>query len=146
MKKLLSLLSVLTISGTALQTTIAASPYQKEEKINSDINLKTNNLEILKRSKRENKKSFTTQILRINYNAIEFFKDLYKILNRELGSSENNIVIDTLDNNSNQRFFVINPNSGIDYFEIPLNIEGQEGIRLVFRASDFYLQGFVIPV
>jgi hypothetical protein len=39
MKKLLSLLSVLTISGTAVPTTIAASPYQKEETIkNSDIN------------------------------------------------------------------------------------------------------------
>ncbi|RUO86429.1 hypothetical protein [Spiroplasma endosymbiont of Megaselia nigra] len=34
MKKLLSLLSVLTISGTALPTTVAASPYQKEEKLN----------------------------------------------------------------------------------------------------------------
>ncbi|QED25612.1 hypothetical protein GL982_10890 (plasmid) [Spiroplasma citri] len=31
MKKLLSLVSVLTISGTAIQTTIAASPYQKEQ-------------------------------------------------------------------------------------------------------------------
>ncbi|UZQ29885.1 MAG: hypothetical protein OHM56_12375 [Spiroplasma phoeniceum] len=33
MKKLLSLLSVLTISGTAVPTIIAASPYQKEETI-----------------------------------------------------------------------------------------------------------------
>lgn len=39
MKKLLSLLSVLTISGSAVPTTIAASPYQKEEK-----NIQTNNL------------------------------------------------------------------------------------------------------
>ncbi|WP_338992236.1 hypothetical protein [Spiroplasma endosymbiont of Seladonia tumulorum] len=55
MKKLLSLLSVLTISGTAVPTTIAASPYQKEEKLNSDINYsKTNNLKILSRSKRGN--------------------------------------------------------------------------------------------
>ncbi|WP_253301090.1 hypothetical protein [Spiroplasma endosymbiont of Phyllotreta cruciferae] len=48
MKKLLNLLSVLTISGTAVPTTIAASPYQKEEiKIeNSEINSsQTNNLE-----------------------------------------------------------------------------------------------------
>ncbi len=30
MKKLLSLLSVLTISGSAVPTTIAASPYQKK--------------------------------------------------------------------------------------------------------------------
>ncbi len=53
MKKLLSLLSVLTISGTTVPTTIAASPYQKEKKINSDINLKTNNLEILNRNKKD---------------------------------------------------------------------------------------------
>ncbi|MFJ1521935.1 hypothetical protein [Spiroplasma sp. ald] len=54
MKKLLSLLSVLTISGTAIPTTIAASPYQKEEKSNSEINyLQTNNLETLNRNKRQ---------------------------------------------------------------------------------------------
>ncbi|WP_253301036.1 hypothetical protein [Spiroplasma endosymbiont of Phyllotreta cruciferae] len=54
MKKLLSLLSVLTISGTAIPTTIAASPYQKEETIkNIDINYsQNNNLEILNRNKR----------------------------------------------------------------------------------------------
>ncbi|MFW4371344.1 MAG: hypothetical protein EHV01_005345 [Spiroplasma sp. hy2] len=54
MKKLLSLLSVLTISGTAVPTTIAASPYQKEENINSDISHQTNNLEslLINRSKR----------------------------------------------------------------------------------------------
>ncbi len=56
MKKLLSLLSVLTISGTAVPTTIAASPYQKEETIkNNDIVYQQiNNLEKLNRSKREN--------------------------------------------------------------------------------------------
>ncbi|RUO86116.1 hypothetical protein [Spiroplasma endosymbiont of Megaselia nigra] len=54
MKKLLSLLSILTISGSAVPTTIAASPYQKEEKLNSEISYsQTNNLENLKRSKRE---------------------------------------------------------------------------------------------
>ncbi|MBW3059360.1 MAG: hypothetical protein CXB60_10155 [Spiroplasma poulsonii] len=53
MKKLLSLLSILTISGTAVPTTIAASPYKKEESLNSNINLQTNNLEILNRSKRD---------------------------------------------------------------------------------------------
>ncbi|GAA6238819.1 MAG: hypothetical protein SPLM_09350 [Spiroplasma phoeniceum] len=53
MKKLLSLLSVLTISGTAVPTTIAASPYQKEKELNSDNNYKkTNNLEKLNRHKR----------------------------------------------------------------------------------------------
>ncbi|GAA6238864.1 MAG: hypothetical protein SPLM_09810 [Spiroplasma phoeniceum] len=41
MKKLLSLLSVLTISGSAVPTTIAASPYQKEK--NNKINLSHKN-------------------------------------------------------------------------------------------------------
>ncbi|RUO85817.1 PQQ-binding-like beta-propeller repeat protein [Spiroplasma endosymbiont of Megaselia nigra] len=62
MKKLFSLLSVLTISGTAIPTTIAASPYQKEETIkNSDINYQqTNNLESLNRNKRniDNSKNY----------------------------------------------------------------------------------------
>ncbi|UZQ30559.1 MAG: hypothetical protein OHM56_03220 [Spiroplasma phoeniceum] len=54
MKKLLSLLSVLTITGTAVPTTIAASSYQKEEALNSEINSsQTNNLENLNRQKRE---------------------------------------------------------------------------------------------
>lgn len=54
MKKLLSLLSFVTISGTAVPTVIAPSPYQKEEIIkNSNINyLQTNNLEYLSRGKR----------------------------------------------------------------------------------------------
>jgi len=52
MKKILSLLSVLTISGTAIPTTIAASPYQKEQIINSEINLQDNNLDNLIRFKR----------------------------------------------------------------------------------------------
>ncbi|MBW3059460.1 hypothetical protein D6D54_08450 [Spiroplasma poulsonii] len=42
MKKILSLLSVLTISGTAIPTTIAASPYQKEENIKDIVRFKRN--------------------------------------------------------------------------------------------------------
>ncbi|GAA6238831.1 MAG: hypothetical protein SPLM_09470 [Spiroplasma phoeniceum] len=55
MKKLLSLLIVLTISGTTVPTTIAASLYEKEKTIkNSDINYQqTNNLEKLSRVKRQ---------------------------------------------------------------------------------------------
>ncbi|RUO85924.1 ETX/MTX2 family pore-forming toxin [Spiroplasma endosymbiont of Megaselia nigra] len=52
MKKLLSLLSVLTISGTAVPTTIAASPYQKQKNLNN--NFTKSNLETLNRNKREN--------------------------------------------------------------------------------------------
>ncbi len=56
MKKLLSLLSVLTISGTAVPTKIAASPYQKEEtklENNKISYLQTNNLKNLNRVKRQ---------------------------------------------------------------------------------------------
>jgi hypothetical protein len=59
MKKLLSLLNVLTISGTTMPTIIAASPYQKENnnnlreimELNSNNEKENNNL---KRNKREN--------------------------------------------------------------------------------------------
>ncbi|WP_253301050.1 hypothetical protein [Spiroplasma endosymbiont of Phyllotreta cruciferae] len=47
MKKLLSLLSVLTISGTTVPTTIAASPYQKDEKLNRNNNLENKSFEEL---------------------------------------------------------------------------------------------------
>ncbi|WP_338990151.1 hypothetical protein [Spiroplasma endosymbiont of Seladonia tumulorum] len=59
MKKLLSLLSLLTIGGTAVPTTIAASPYQKEEtKLEiSKVNYsQKNNLEKLNRVKRQDNK------------------------------------------------------------------------------------------
>jgi len=56
MKKLLSLLSVLTIGGTAVPTTIATSPYQKEEQIENikHKRQKQNNNKINSRPKREN--------------------------------------------------------------------------------------------
>ncbi|WP_339024241.1 lipoprotein [Spiroplasma endosymbiont of Agriotes lineatus] len=58
MKKLLSLLGVITISGTAMPTIIAASSFQKHKQINelenSQINYQqANNLEKLNRNKRE---------------------------------------------------------------------------------------------
>ncbi|WP_338991490.1 hypothetical protein [Spiroplasma endosymbiont of Seladonia tumulorum] len=59
MKKLLSLFSLLTIGGTAVPTTIAASPYQKEEtKLEiSKVNYsQKNNLEKLNRVKRQDNK------------------------------------------------------------------------------------------
>ncbi len=73
MKKLLSLLSVLTISGTAVPTTIAASPYQKEEtKLeNNEISyLQTNNLKNLNRNKRENKLVDVEKLSSINLEVV----------------------------------------------------------------------------
>ncbi len=56
MKKLLSLLSILTISGSDVSTTIAASSYQKQEtKLENNKNIylqNNNNLEKLNRFKR----------------------------------------------------------------------------------------------
>ncbi len=71
MKKILSLLSILTISGTAIPTTIAARHYQKDETINSEINyLQTNNFENLIRVKRGNDNKFECHdnIVGSNYN------------------------------------------------------------------------------
>ncbi|RUO86470.1 ribosome-inactivating family protein [Spiroplasma endosymbiont of Megaselia nigra] len=66
MKKLLSLLSVLTISGISMPSVIAANPYQKEknklENIVDNKKFNTNNLENLNRVKRGkpvNKKTTT---------------------------------------------------------------------------------------
>ncbi|WP_253301524.1 hypothetical protein, partial [Spiroplasma endosymbiont of Phyllotreta cruciferae] len=66
MKKLLNLLSVLTISGTAIPTTIAASSYQKENK--KILNNEFNNL---KRIKRNNPPSLQSIITTINIGNIE---------------------------------------------------------------------------
>ncbi len=66
MKKLLSLLSVLTISGTAIPTTIAASPYQKEETINNNNYQQSNNLIKLNRNKRENNFKVENNIYYLN--------------------------------------------------------------------------------
>ncbi|UZQ30361.1 MAG: ETX/MTX2 family pore-forming toxin [Spiroplasma phoeniceum] len=81
MKKLLSLLTVLTISGTAVPTTIAASPYQKEEKLNSNINYfsQTNSLDNLSRGKR----SFSwIKDRKVNFEDILAYMILHKKFNK----------------------------------------------------------------
>ncbi|WP_425377625.1 hypothetical protein [Spiroplasma endosymbiont of Polydrusus pterygomalis] len=70
MKKLLSLLSILTISGSAMPTIIAASPYKEEEiklENNGIIYSQTNNLENLKRDKRQYENS---NLNNFNYNDV----------------------------------------------------------------------------
>ncbi|WP_338990347.1 hypothetical protein [Spiroplasma endosymbiont of Seladonia tumulorum] len=85
MKKLLSLLSVLTISGSAVPTTIAASPYQKKENIkNIDINYQqTNNLKKIKRQDYKNAINWT-----INNGIIKSI-----IVGNNYASIKNNIVV-----------------------------------------------------
>lgn len=71
MKKILSLLSVLTITGTVVPNVIAVSSYQIEETIkNSSIDYKQiNNLEKLIRIKRNfNSQTTATKIMNINNN------------------------------------------------------------------------------
>ncbi|RUO86161.1 hypothetical protein [Spiroplasma endosymbiont of Megaselia nigra] len=64
MKKLLSLLSVLTISGTAVPTTIAASPYQKEKQENKLENFNFN------RVKRQHQTDISTYVTQTNLGTI----------------------------------------------------------------------------
>lgn len=55
MKKILNLLTVLVISGTAVTTSVAVSPYQKEETIkNTNINeQQTDNMKELNKNEKE---------------------------------------------------------------------------------------------
>ncbi|MFJ1522676.1 ribosome-inactivating family protein [Spiroplasma sp. ald] len=147
MKKLLSLLSILTISGTDIPTTTAASPYQKEETIkNIDINYQqTSNLEKLNRSKR-NTNFLKTEAVNVDWNVRDYFKDLCnKVLKSLLRA---NIILSISDSNSNvsvvcdTNYYVINSDSNYNYFVVPFNIENRGIIDLIFRSSDFYLQGF----
>ncbi|PQM29991.1 hypothetical protein [Spiroplasma poulsonii] len=57
MKKLLSLLSLLTISGSAVPTTIAASPYQKEQTIRVKRQHKVLFLKLMELTFQQNNKS-----------------------------------------------------------------------------------------
>ncbi len=85
MKKLLSLLSVLTISGTAVPTTIAASPYQKEE-----------NLENLNRIKRDCNRDYNSieqggTFIKTYYVSLipKTFKDIINSNNKNPNNYEN---------------------------------------------------------
>ncbi|WP_342256269.1 hypothetical protein [Spiroplasma endosymbiont of Poecilobothrus nobilitatus] len=135
MKKLLSLLSVLTISGTAVPTTIAASPYQKlENKLkNNDINYsQTNNLEVLNRNKRNTAEQETNYIASLNPRISLLGSDM----------QERGVVwLDTVAKRI--KFYVRNHHDGYDYsFETYKNItiknENGNVIRIItFNPSDF---------
>ncbi|WP_338956472.1 ribosome-inactivating family protein [Spiroplasma endosymbiont of Polydrusus cervinus] len=164
MKKLLSLLSVLTISGNAVPTTIAASPYQKEEKLNNDTNLQTNNLETLNRYKRQapNKKkqnvcnkNIENTLLRwdgrlhINnndYQNMSYQSGISAIIGFLLQQNIIERVFDNSDGSAEQPYSInrnLEGNNSI-YFVIPVNInyDNNQNIDLIFRARDLYLQGF----
>ncbi len=166
MKKLLSLLSVLTISGSAVPTTIAANPYQKEE-INNKINYsKTNNSENLIRIKRQTNQQKSKEILQLTE------KLIININNRtQYITSFNNIINELVTNNilrpylnlnslirpefhSNQGNILYTLNTeNYGYFRIPIEIRGideqnqqsyQRNLELVLRTDNLYLQGFII--
>ncbi len=124
MKKLLSLLSILTISGTAIPPTIAAGPYQKEKQLNSDINyLQTINLETLNRNKRDNSNNFKlSKTLSINYDVKNYFKELCLILNKLV---KKGVILPINDEKNapiscNINYFVLNRNTSFNYFIIPI--------------------------
>ncbi|UZQ30874.1 MAG: ribosome-inactivating family protein [Spiroplasma phoeniceum] len=152
MKKLLSLLSVLTISGTDVPATIAASPYQKEEtKLNnSDVNYsQKNNLEILKRNKRENN-NFPIFNLKLSWNSNKYFVSLCN--NVLAAMRENNIISSVTEgtlelNCNNPNMYIINSNYQFKYFIIRVSAPDDHGhwklIDLFFRSNDFYLSGLI---
>ena len=96
MKKLLSLLSVLTISGTAVPITISASPYQKQ--LNNNDYLQTNNLENLIRNKRQTKTLSLSDYLEFNNKYIEKINGIFNsVLQLEI-DNQNNVYFRTYNN------------------------------------------------
>ncbi len=142
MKKILSLLILLIISGTAIPTTIAASSYKKQEKLNSNINSKTNNSENLNRSKRKNNN--ITPDVKVSYEINYYFSDLYNAINF-LQNNDNIRLITTQETGGHisPSIFFVNKKSNNQYFIAPINIENDRRIILIFRSSDFCLQGFI---
>ncbi|AHF60968.1 hypothetical protein P344_03195 [Spiroplasma mirum ATCC 29335] len=139
MKKLLSLLSILTISATAVPTTIAASPYQKEE----------NNSENLIRNKRQNN-TFPIFNLKLSWDSKRYFVSLCN--NVLTAMLENNIISSVTEstpelNCNNPNMYIINSNYQFNYFIIKISVPDDNGhwklIDLVFRSNDFYLSGFI---
>ncbi|MBW3058203.1 MAG: hypothetical protein CXB60_03440 [Spiroplasma poulsonii] len=132
-----------------MPTTIAASSYQKEEtklKNNDNNYQQRNNLENLSRVKRQNNNIFTTETLNFDFSVKEYFKNLCKIMKNLLDKKIILNVSDSLNGNENvcnSNYFTINSNSNYNYFIIPILVEGRD-IQLVFRTSDFYLEGFTI--
>ncbi len=108
MKKIFNLLSVLTISGTTVPTTIAASPY----KINNEFNN-------LKRIKRNNPPSLQSIITTINIGNIEI-NDEYHIIQRLI--EINHPIVSRQDFIENIEFKNINQNFALIYL--------REGIRV----------------
>ncbi|UZQ30232.1 MAG: hypothetical protein OHM56_01780 [Spiroplasma phoeniceum] len=160
MKKLLSLLSVLTISGSTVPTTIAASRYEKENIKNIDINYRqTNNLEKLNRVKRQQNQRTSKNILILtekliidSNNSIEYINSSRRVV-QNLETQRILIpVINVGEENQDSIIYTLN-NENYGYLRIPVEIRGideenqqsyQRNLELVLRTDNLYLQGFIV--
>ncbi|UZQ29589.1 MAG: ribosome-inactivating family protein [Spiroplasma phoeniceum] len=154
MKKLLSLLSALTISGTAAPTTVAASPYAKQEKLSTNINLQTNNLKRKKRQQRSREIFQLTEKLIIDRNNPREYRNSFQSILESL--SNNNILRIVYDDSDrrqwgeNSRIFTLN-SENYGYFKVPVSIRWTENnqsiernLELFFRTDNLYFQGFIV--
>ncbi|WP_338955305.1 ribosome-inactivating family protein [Spiroplasma endosymbiont of Polydrusus cervinus] len=149
MKKFLNLLSILTINGTVIQTTIATSTYEKQE----------NNLENLIRNKRENNNLFNVNLedIRININNPNSFKNWHNKVFRALIQADILRVIFNIENDQPSTSTVINDNSEIvvlNRFKVEDNTTPKMGDRFKgsVRGKPRYkfvgtpYDGFTVPV
>jgi len=157
MKKLLSLLSVLTIGGTAVPTTIAASPYKKEKQLNSY--LQTNNLKQLDRIKRQQNKKTSKKILVLtekliidSNNSREYTNSSRRVLQNLEIQRILIPVINVGEENQDSIIYTLN-NENYGYFRVPVEIIGvddqnqqsyRRNLELILRTDNLYLQGFII--
>ncbi|WP_342263191.1 MULTISPECIES: hypothetical protein [unclassified Spiroplasma] len=125
MKKLLELLGTIAISSSALPTIIATSPYQKQEKIKSNVEIKyrqENNLETLNRNKRFN--NIITNLGQLDLDGsdddIKKIADRFKEYNARFGSF---VIFSTTIISENSATINCNINSVIDNVTVNFNVK-----------------------
>ncbi|WP_338981793.1 ribosome-inactivating family protein [Spiroplasma endosymbiont of Eupeodes luniger] len=145
MKKLLGILGTITIAGSGISGIVGNAPTSAKNEINS-LQTSSNNLEKLNRNKRDINSIFKTEAVNVDWNTKDYFKNLCNKVLKSLLSVE--IILSISDSSSDisvvcdANYYVINSNSNYNFFIVPFNIESRGTIELVFRVSDFYLQGF----
>ncbi|WP_342278110.1 ribosome-inactivating family protein [Spiroplasma endosymbiont of Nephrotoma flavescens] len=139
MKKLISLLSFLTISGATMPMVVAAAPYQQ-----------TNNLEVLSRVKitNNNIREIPTSSSELNINEefsqVDFYNTITEIRNW-LRNQNILLLTSTNSDGSTTTPYAINTDlqNNNNNFIIPVSFQNRR-INLVFRSRDLYLQGYTM--
>ncbi|WP_338968033.1 ribosome-inactivating family protein [Spiroplasma endosymbiont of Lonchoptera lutea] len=137
MKKLLSILGTITIAGSGTAGLVGNAPTPIKNEINYT---QINNLENLKRNKRQNNQPYKIEKkLILNWNKENYKNSFNEIINELIRQNILNSIFETNSNNDNS-IFEINHNA--PNFIISAFIDDENTIDLLFSANNLYLQGF----